>query len=67
MGVVSGIAWVLKLKNTDSCAVTDIKRVTRVPSAETVVRLRVPIVVRIRGGESLVVRLVRKNFGKPTV
>ena len=66
MGVVSGIAWVLKLKNTDSCAVTDIKRVTRVPSAETV-RLRVPIVVRIRGGESLVVRLVRKNFGKPTV
>ncbi len=55
------------MKNTDQCAVPDIKRVVRLPSADTVVRLRVPIVVRIRGGESLVVRLVRKNFGKPIV
>jgi len=38
-------------------------RVTRLSSADTVVMLRVPISVKIQGRESLVVRLVRKNFG----
>ncbi len=51
------------MKNTDQCAVIDFERVTRLPSAETAVRLCVPIAVKIQGRESLVVRLVRKNFG----
>ncbi len=55
------------MKSIDQCIVSGTRSDMRLPFAEYVVMLRVTIVVRIRGGESLVVRLARKNFGKPTV
>jgi len=53
-----------KLKSTDRCIVTDTENTTRLPSAKTVVRLPAPIVVRIRGRESLVVGLAQMNYDK---
>ncbi len=53
-----------KLKSTDRCIVTDTEKTTRLPSAKTVVRLPAPIVVRIRGRESLVVGLAQMNYDK---
>ncbi len=53
----------MKSKSIDRCVVTDTKSIRRLPFAETAVRPNVPIAVKIRGRESLVVRLVRKNHG----
>ena len=52
------------MKSIEQRAVTHIKRIASLPFAETAVKLLVPIAVTIRGRESLVVRLVRKRFGK---
>ncbi len=52
------------MKSTDRCIVTGIKKITRLQFAKTAVRLPAPIVVRIRGMESLVVGLAQRNCGK---
>ncbi len=55
----------LRLKSIDRCVVTCIEKLTRLPSARTVVRLPVPIVVRIRDRESLVAGHARRNCSNP--
>jgi hypothetical protein len=55
----------INLTSTDLCIVTGTKKSTRLPSAKTVVKLPAPIVVRIRGRESLVVGLAQRSCGKP--
>lgn len=52
------------MKSIDHCAVTNIKEITGLLPAGTVVRLPAPIVVKIRGRDSLVVRLLRKSNRK---
>jgi hypothetical protein len=52
------------LKSPDRCIVTGTEKITRSLSAKTVVRLPAPIVVKIRGRESLVVGLALRKFSK---
>ncbi|MEE8345635.1 MAG: hypothetical protein V3R35_09875 [Woeseiaceae bacterium] len=50
------------MKSIDQRAVTHVKKIAPLPFVETAVALLVPIAVTIRGGESLVVRLVQKSY-----
>jgi len=52
----------LKLKSTEICNVIDIMTARRSPFAAAVVRLRAPIVVKIRGKESRVVKIARESL-----
>ena len=50
------------MREKEQCNVSDIKSAQRLPYDDTVVRLRAPIVVTIRGRESPVVKVVQQSY-----
>jgi hypothetical protein len=50
------------MREKEQCNVSDIKSAQRLPCADTVARLRAPIVVTIRGRESRVVKVAQQSY-----